>query len=134
MYHNVLICMHHDIISLFMFCIWMKLMQRKMQVWTFHSGRVTCVLVMILKLDQNNKHAKWEIYEFQKCAFIWIYCDFDGTSSVWVQSLLNTFERIMARPRFIVRYLFELNVPMLFHPNAFTQSQTRSDFLKVTQW
>ena len=46
---------------------------------------------MIIRLDQNSKHAKWEmLYEFQKYALhesIMIVLYFDDTSSVWVQFL-----------------------------------------------
>ena len=41
-------------------------------------------------IDQKIKHAKWDMYEFQKYAFhesIVIVLCFDGTSSVCVQSL-----------------------------------------------
>ena len=44
---------------------------------------------MIVRFDQNTKHAKQEMYGFQKNAsheFIVIVLHCDGTSSVWVQS------------------------------------------------
>ena len=45
---------------------------------------------MIVRLDGKRKHAKWEMYEFQKYALhesIVIVLHVDGTSSVWVQSM-----------------------------------------------
>ena len=45
---------------------------------------------MTVRLDQNTKHDKWEMYEFQTYALhecIVIVHHFDDTSSVWVQTL-----------------------------------------------
>ena len=39
-----------------------------MQFSTFHSGRITFVLEMLVRLDQKTKQYKWEIYELQKYA------------------------------------------------------------------
>ena len=52
---------------------------------------ITCVLVLIVRLDQNTKLAIREmLHEFQKYALhesIVIVLHFDRTSSVWVQTL-----------------------------------------------
>ena len=36
-----------------------------MGILTFHLDRITYVLVIIVKIDQKTKHAKWEIITFQ---------------------------------------------------------------------
>ena len=63
-----------------------------------HSSWITCVLVMIVKLHQKTKHAKWEMYEFQKYALhesIVILLCFEATGSVWVQTLAKyTFVKL----------------------------------------
>ena len=52
---------HSEAISLVCMCV----VHSKLQFWTFHSGKKTCVLLMIVRHGQNTKHSKWEmLYEF----------------------------------------------------------------------
>ena len=55
--------MHQDIIS------WYVYEGKIDAVFCFHSRRVTCVIVMIVRLDQTTKHAILKMCEFQKYAF-----------------------------------------------------------------
>ena len=85
-----------------------------MSFWTFHSGRKSCVLVLSVRLDQKTKHAKWEMYEFQKYALhesIVTVIHFDITSSVWIHSLAyyHYQERIM-----VCTLLYLVNKMILF--------------------
>ena len=73
---------------------WTNFMQIYMQFWTHHSGRITCLLAMIVRLYQKTKHAKCEMYEFKNYKIhesIVIVLHFDDTSSVWVQSPFQYF-------------------------------------------
>ena len=69
-----------------------------MQFWIVYSVRITCALVMIVRLDQKTKHAKLneKKYEFQKYALhesIVIVLHFNGTSSVWAQIMAQYLVR-----------------------------------------
>ena len=46
------------VISIVCMCV----VHRQVQFWTFHLGRIICVLVMIVRLEQNTKHEKDKRY------------------------------------------------------------------------
>ena len=71
----------------------------KLCMTEFDLGRTTCVLVIIVRLEEKykkyKKYTKWEMYEFQKYALAFISADEEGLTAKKKQMHYNSFTELL---------------------------------------